>query len=220
MRCELRDERGFTLVELLVTMSILSVVMALITGSAIFLQRSINQTDQRFDDLAQARLAMDATSKWLRSAVTVDRAGTTADTQPFLEARRGVVDLMANVGITDGTNAPKRVRLEIVNGGELREQVWSGTVNAAGQWTQSGAARTRIIARGVTGSQLFTYFDDAGTSLTPAGTADMSEADREQVRRVGIDITVEQAPGVDIPPSRLTNRVTLPNQYYFDGRGT
>lgn len=218
----LRDDRGFTLVELLVTMSILSVVMALITGSAIFLQRSINETDQRFDDLAQTRLAMDATSKWLRSAITVDRvrtgASTVTYTQPFVQARRSAVELMANVRLDSGVGAgaPKRVRLDIVNGDELREQVWAGTINASGVWQQSGLTSSRIVARGLTNAQLFTFFTDDGTELTPAGDTDLTVAQREQVRRVGIDIAVQQEPNVDVPVSELRSRVTLPNQLYFD----
>lgn len=220
---QLRDERGFTLVELLVTMSILSVVMALVTGSAIFLQRSINETDQRFDDLAQTRLAMDATTKWVRSAITVERvrtAGTTTViyTQPFLQARRSAVELMANVRLDSGAGAgaPKRVRLDIVNGDELREQVWTGTIHSSGDWRQSGLASSRIIARGLTDTQMFTHFAEDGTSLTPAGDTDLTVAQREQVRRVGIDIAVQQEPNVDVPVSELRSRVTLPNQLYFD----
>jgi len=215
----LDDDRGFTLVELLVTMSIFSVVMALLTGSAIFLQRSINETDQRFDDLAQARVTMDATSKWLRSAITVERAGSTIDTQPFTEARRSRVDFIANVRVGGASSAPRRVVLEVVNGNQLREQVWRGTINAAGEWSQTGSPITRILARGLTDTRLFTYFDADGTDLTPSTDTAMPEAAREQIRRVGIAISVRQAPNVGVPASQLTTRVTLPNQFYFDAEG-
>jgi prepilin-type N-terminal cleavage/methylation domain-containing protein len=216
MISRLRDDRGFTLVELLVTMTLLSVVMALITGSAIFLQRSLNETDQRFDDLAQARLAMDVSTKWLRSAVTVARTDTTEDTQPFTQATRARVDFMANVGLSGASGAPQRVELQIVNGNQLREQVWRGVITAGGEWQPSGAPRTRTVARGLTTSQLFTFFDDAGADLTPAGATNMTVVDRERIRRVGIAISVRQAPVIDVPPSQLNNRVALPNQYYFN----
>lgn len=219
MRTRMDDDRGFTLVELLVTMSILAVVMALVTGSTIFLQRSINQTDQRFDDLGQARVAMDAASKWVRSAITVERASSTIDTQPFAEARRSRVDLIANVAVGGASGAPRRVVLDVVNGNQLREQVWRGTINAAGEWGQSGSPTTRILARGLIDSRLFTFFDADGDELTPAGDTAMSEAACEQIRRVGIAISVQQAPNVDAPPSQLSNRVTLPNQFYFDAEG-
>lgn len=209
----LRDDHGFTLVELLVTMSLLSVVMGLITGSAIFLQRSINETDQRFDDLAQARLAMDASTKWARSAVTV-----VPYSQPFLEARSNRVEFLANVDVGGVNAAPKQVRLQ-VSGGRFEERVFDGQL-VSGGWTQSGSARTRVIARGVTnGNTLFRYFDANGVELTN-GTNNLSESVRRRIRSVGIDITVQQAPGVNVPPSRLTNRVLLPNQFYFDAEGT
>jgi hypothetical protein len=167
-------------------------------------------------DLAQARLAMDASTKWLRSAVTVGRTDTTEDTQPFTQASRTRVDFMANVGVSGASGVPQRVELEVVNGDELQEQVWRGVITASGEWQPSGASRTRIVARGLMDPELFTFFDDAGTELTPAGTANMSVADRERIRRVGVDLSVQRAPALDVPPSQLRNQLTLPNQYYFD----
>lgn len=206
----LHDERGFTLVELMVTMSILSIVMALITGTTIFLQRSINETDQRYDDLGQARVAMDATTKWVRSAITV-----APFTQPFSIARRSQVTLLTNVDVGGGT-PPRRVDLRVV-GGALQEQVWAGTINGSGNWQLAGGApRTRTIARGVTSTQPFTFFDVDGNDITPANDRVLTPAEMELVRRVGIAVTVQQQPNVDVPPSQLRNRVVLPNQFYFD----
>jgi prepilin-type N-terminal cleavage/methylation domain-containing protein len=205
-----RDERGFTLVELLVTMTILSVVMALITGTAIFLQRSINETDQRYDDLAQARLAMDTTTKWVRSAITVDPF-----TQPFNVARPSQVRLLANVDVAGGV-PPQLVDLRVVNGA-LQEQVWTGTINGSGDWQVASATpRTRTIAHGVTSTTPFTFFDADGNDITPATDRLLTQAEMELVRRVGFAVTVQQQPNLDVPPSQLRNRVVLPNQFYFD----
>ena len=221
MRRSLRDDRGFTLVELLVTMSILSVVMALITGSVIFLQRSINETDQRLDDLAQSRLAMDATTMWLRGAVTIAGDSTTGGRQPFTLTQRRRVDFFSNVRTTDasGDPAPQRVRLEVINGGQLQERVWSGRIIANGSWVQTGAPRTRIIARGISDDQPFTYFDADANEITPSSEGNLSQAQREAVRYVGINVVVQQDPGVDVPPSQLSSRVALPNLFYdsWDG---
>lgn len=209
----MHDEPGITLVELMVTMSILSVVMVLIVSSAIFLQRSIDETDQRFDDLGQARLAMDATSKWLRSAITADPFS-----QPFSVARRSQVTLLGNVNIGGGA-PPQRVELRVV-GGELQERVWAGTINGSGAWqVAAGAPRTRVLARGVTNTQPFTFFDVDGNDITPANDRLLTSAEMAAVRRVGFDVIVQQQPNIDIPPSELRNRVVLPNQFYFDAEG-
>jgi prepilin-type N-terminal cleavage/methylation domain-containing protein len=214
----LREERGFTLVELLVTMGVLSIVMALITGSAIFLQRSVRQTEQRFDDLAQARLAMDATSKWLRGAVTIERGDTSeSDRDPFTQAMRRRVDFITSV-TTGNTadDAPQRVRLEVTNQEELEERVWPGRVNANGIWTQAGGPRSRIIARGLVDGEPFSFFDAEGNEITPAGEGNLTQAEREAIRYVGINIVVQQEPAVDTPAAQLNSRVALPNQFYFD----
>jgi prepilin-type N-terminal cleavage/methylation domain-containing protein len=221
MRGRLDDERGFTLVELLVTMSILALAMALITGSAIFLQRAVRQTQQRLDDLAQARLAMDATTMWLRGAVTAERSDTAEDRQPFTLTQRRRVDFLSNVRATDasGDPAPQRVRLEVTPAGELEERVWPGRINAAGQWTQAGGPRTRIIARGIAEEHPFTFFDADGNEITPTSEGNLTQAEREAVRYVGVNVVVQQSPGVDVPPSQLSSRVGLPNQFFYDVEG-
>lgn len=206
----MHGDRGLTLVELLVTISLLTVVMTALTGSVIVLQRVVNETDQRLDDLAQARLAMDASTKWVRSAVTVAPFSS-----PFLEARADRVDLLANIDVAGG-GAPKRVVLQVVNGDELQEQVWDGAFDSDDEWQQSGTPRTRVIARGVTNATaLFTFVAEDGTDLTD-GTTNLSAADREAIRRVGIDVTVRQDPVLDVGASELRNVVWLPNQFYFD----
>lgn len=213
IRARAHRDDGFTLVELLVTMSILAVVMMVITSATIFLQRSINETDQRFDDLAQARLAMDAGSKWVRSAITAQPF-----TQPFTVAQRSQVTLLANIGVAGGT-PPQRVELAVVDGG-LRERVWQGTIDSNGDWQQAAAApRVRVIARGVTSAEPFTFETADGTDITPADDTPLTAAERDTVRRVGIAITVQQQPNVDIPASELRNTVALPNQFYFDAEG-
>ncbi|HSK98434.1 MAG TPA: prepilin-type N-terminal cleavage/methylation domain-containing protein [Euzebyales bacterium] len=215
----LRDEGGVTLVELLVTMSILSVVMLLITGSAIFLQRTMRLTEQRFDDLAQARLAMDATTLWLRGAVTIERDDTgAADRDPFTQAMRWRVDFISNVRTTtaSGNPAPQRVRLEVTTNGELEETVWSGRLNPNGHWTQFGQPQRRIVARGVIEDQPFTFFDEAGNEITPDSSGNLSQAGREAIRYVGVNVVVQQDAGAGVPASQLRNRVRLPNQFYYD----
>jgi hypothetical protein len=127
---------------------------------------------------------------------------------------------MANVGLSGVAGAPQRVELQVVNGDELQERVWRGVITGGGEWQPSGVTRTRIVARGLTSTQLFRFFDDAGTELTPAGTANMPVANRARIRRVGVDLSVQQAPAFDVPPSQLRNQLTLPNQYYFDDEGS
>lgn len=210
MRGEVARDDGLTLVELLVAMSILAVVMAMVTGSTIFLQRSINETDQRFDDLGQARVAMDATSKWVRSAVTV-----APFTQPFFDARADRIDLLTNVDVAGGA-APRRVAIDVVNGDQLRERIWQGTFDVNDEWRQVGTPTTRIIARGVVNTtDLFTYLDADGVDMTN-GTTSLTTDERDRIRRIGIDVAVQQDQVLDVPPIELSNVVWVANQFYFD----
>lgn len=204
------DDRGVTLVELMVTITILAVVMLAMATAAILIQRSANETDQRFDDLAQARLAMDATTRWLRGATTIPPRS-----DPFWVARRDEVEFISDVaGVGDAD--PERVELKVVNGDELRERVWVGDIRPNGRWRSVGAPRDRIVARGVTnGDQLFRFYDPDGAELDP-GSGNLHQDLRELVFRVEVDYEVQQAPNLDVAPAELTNTVRLPNQSFLD----
>jgi prepilin-type N-terminal cleavage/methylation domain-containing protein len=67
MRRRLRDERGMTLVELIVAMGILSIVMLVLTTTLSSIQRAVVEEDVRIRLNDQARLAMQSIDRLVRS---------------------------------------------------------------------------------------------------------------------------------------------------------
>jgi len=67
MRRRLADERGMTLVELVVAMSILSIVMLVMTTTLSSIQRAVVEEDVRIRLNDQARLAMQSIDRLVRS---------------------------------------------------------------------------------------------------------------------------------------------------------
>lgn len=76
LAARLRDERGFTLVELITTMGILAVVLSGITTLFVAGTRSQADLDRRFQALTQLRLGLDKLRKDVHSACyAVDTSG-------------------------------------------------------------------------------------------------------------------------------------------------
>lgn len=73
----LRDERGFTLVELIVTMTVLAIILGGISALFVAGTRSQADLDRRFQALTQLRLGLDKLRKDVHSACSaVDATGT------------------------------------------------------------------------------------------------------------------------------------------------
>jgi prepilin-type N-terminal cleavage/methylation domain-containing protein len=219
LRVAARDDRGFTMVELMVTVALLAVVMTAATGMLITFQRTVSTTTTRFDDLGSARVALNNIQQSLRTAVLLDPSHPNASA--FLTATPDRVEFYANLDVTGPSGGPRLVRYERV-GGEIRESVTYGTVSS-GAFSPSGPAQTRVLARNATSTvPLFQYFDADADPLDPvsAGSSGVvSTAHRPLIRNVLVDVRVASRSadgphGVD--PTQLRNRVVVPNLYYKD----
>lgn len=219
---KLRGDGGFSLSELLVTMTLLSVVLSIAVTSFIVLHRAIDETDQRFDDLGVARVVMDATTKSLRAAVAVGQCD-----HPFGLARPDAVLVTSNVDVAAG-NPARRVHFERTADDALIQTFLSGDVDGDGDIDGDGdcddadwfggsvTSQRMLVPAGGVAEFTITYFDHTGTVLTN-GDADLSATDKAEVLRVEIDIAVRQEPRGDVAAAHLRNRVWLPNRYYDNG---
>ena len=220
-RLDPRREEGFTLVELLVTISILALVMGAVTTAVVATQRTVRETDQRYTDLGEARVAMNATSRNVRTAIRLN-PGDPA----FIDAGPEHLEFYANVDV--GAGDPKRVRLD-VQGDDLLETVEDGTVgsgagaNPVRTWTGDGAPRTRTIARNLTnptdGEPLFEYFAQGASTPFATPGDQLPAADQGDVRQVRIELRVDSDAVPDVAETVLANRVRIPNFYFVNTPG-
>lgn len=224
-----RDD-GLTLVELSVTMLILGIlttaVMVLVNGT----QRLTVQNNTRVDQINASRVAVEAISKSLRTAVLPSQVGATCpdgvpETDPrcvlaasqaaFLQGTGTSVQFYGNLNNVNNTVGPSRVTYS-VSGGNLVETIQPPDAHAADSFAYrycdpgpSCAVRTRTLATGVqTGSPIFTYYDASGTRIN---RATLTAADLEKVDAVDIVVTVKAASTVGAPATTFVQRVSLPN---------
>ncbi len=188
-RLQDRQDEGFTLVELLVVMAILTMLMGAVTTTMITTQRSVADDSSRLGNAGQAIVASEAITKTLRTAILprqLEGTCTTCDVAAFISGDARRMSFYANLnnnGVVDGsgytTDGPVKVSYAVSTAGDLTETVQRPDAHLPNDFNftwcnpalSSCAKSVRTVATGVsTTATLFTYYDKAGTTLaTPSG---------------------------------------------------
>ena len=181
-----RRDDGFTLIEMMVTLGLIGLVVGILMVFTTGTLRNARHTDGQQTDLRAAQVALDATSRSLRSAVSIN---TLPVTLAFPAASAKSVSFYANNGTVTGpvTNAGPTLKRIYVNTADstLVEESTPATINPLGSatpYTWSTANMTsRVLARNVlnpqprrpdlagaqtAGGPVFSYFDRSG-ALVP-----------------------------------------------------
>lgn len=208
-----RDESGITLVELMVTIGLLSIVLGVVTQGFLSVMNATTGGALRLENLGEARLLMDNMTKDLRTAV---RLGSTSS--PFLLADDREVTFYGNLNLS--TSCPKKIHLYVDSQSRLIEEVTepdSGGTPPSCAYT--GTSKKRFVGRYVanpTSVPIFTYYYDNGTTdvaFTAAQTP-LSAADLLPVNGVGIHLSVRKPTNYSVADTTLINKVRLPNVDY------
>lgn len=173
-----RGDSGVTLVELLVTIFLMALVMALVTGM-VQSSRGVLVTERaRSNDLGVAFPAMDQIQRSVRAIATpasggvaVTEASATRITYFTLAGTNAQPAPTASV--TERASAqPRRVTLELdTAAGELRMTTVPATLSSTDAWVYTGTGQDRVLATGIVNdgsTPLFGYLDDMRTPITGA----------------------------------------------------
>ncbi|MGN6245421.1 MAG: PilW family protein [Motilibacteraceae bacterium] len=225
-RSGFRSDEGVSLIELLVTMVLLSLALGMFTTWFIGMQRSATGYSARIADLGDARLAVDAMTKDVRMAIS-----PTAATSPFLPTTSSSrLDLYVNrpTGLPDLVTY--RFAAEPAGTVQLVRTVTPGLAAPAGSpagtmptWPAAGA-RTQVLVRGLPAASAgspFTFYDQQGATQPPCGgsattgcASPISVADAlagpDVVGAVGIDLVVAGRPEL-AKGTEVVSRVRLVN---------
>jgi type II secretory pathway pseudopilin PulG len=240
LRDRARDERGITITEVVVVVSLLTVVLGFVLAGFVNIQNVAAGASLRMQNLDEARILMDAVSRDLRTAARLSATTSPFDvgasgmptvpapgfgsTAPYASAKE--VWFFANLSLsgTAPNPCPDVVHLYVdtaVSPPVLKEQVLpaaaGGTPPAC---TYSGAYTTRLLGKYVANpasQPVFTYYydDAAGTPTAfPTASTPLSASDRLQVTMVGITMAIRQSTNFSVPYTTVVNRVRLPNVDY------
>jgi prepilin-type N-terminal cleavage/methylation domain-containing protein len=200
-----RDERGMTLVELMMASALLSLVLAASSAALVSYQRTAASSDIRLENLTEAQAIMDIVSRDIRTA-TRPAAGES----PFLVASANEVRFYANLRTVTG---PKLVRLYVDSGtGRVIEEAIEPTGAPPYSYTSTPVVRVvgRHFANAAT-QPLLTYVDDEGNVLSGSPlTADQ----RLQIDSVRIDLSIRKSTSLSVRATTVRTTVRLPNVEY------
>lgn len=227
----LAEQSGATsLIEMMVVLGILSLILATATETLILGQRQSGSTAIRLDNSAQARVAMEAVGKGLRTTVLpaqlLDASCSTCGADAaFISADKASVTFYGNLN-NDNAVGPSRIRYELLDNatkryGYLVETIWRPiaganftysfcAIGAAGCTPQSTRTLAMGLPRPATSPQIFTYYGNAGQLITGlplvAGSASLALVDS-----IDVTMSVRTSSAYKTPATSLVLRVALPN---------
>jgi len=215
------DERGITLVELLVAMS-LSLIVLTIAGSFLVASQKASVTAASVSQNTRAAsVAMNEIGRVLRAA-TDNPVPTGDDSQyAFQYASATSVRFFAYVNLDSTLSKPVQVQLTLdPTTKRLTETKWNGAAVsgnssyfafplASGPTLSATATSRRTLASSVVNTVAFT-FRDASDNPLGSSTSPVAAADLPNIRTVSITMTVG-AGSTDPNAVTLTNTASLPN---------
>jgi prepilin-type N-terminal cleavage/methylation domain-containing protein len=210
---------GFTLTELVVVMFILGVVLAVVQTTMVMTSRTVSDNNLRVSQTEQARAAMDAMSRSLRTAVLPAQLGGTCsacNVAAFVQATSTSVQFYADVDNDQNLVGPSRVTYVVTASGDLTETVQPPDAHAPDNRSYTYCAPgpgcpvvSRVLARNVQAtSPVFAYYDRTGAALA---VVPLTAAELAAVDSVDLVLTVRGARTQHVNPVTVTERVTLPN---------
>lgn len=193
-----RKESGFTLVESLVTLSIVSSVLVLVglLGRDVFAFRSGIST--ALSTQADARRILRPFADEIRAAAYSENGG-----YPIAETASSSISFYSDI---DHDDVVELVRY-LVEGGELKKVVWE----PSGSPAVYGSPATSTLVRGVIASTtIFSYYGEGydGTASTSAIAFPVSPA---EIRSVRIWVSVDEDPIRPPGPAALSTTATVRN---------
>ncbi len=203
-----RDQRGqSSMVEIVATLMLLSIVLAVLFASVNNAQQAIGGEERRLVNLDEARTLMDVTTKDLRTAARL-QAGTPA------VAAGTDSDITFYANLNNTTGGPRKVRIYVDSAKTLISQFWSPDAGStAPNYTYTGAAKLRYVGRYVanpSNQPIFQYFDSDGNQLaTP-----LSSSSLLAVYSIRVTLVVRKQTTLPLRAVTVVNQVRLPNVDY------
>ena len=205
------DEDGFSLIELLVGISILAIVGSIVTSTMIVTMQTSEGVENTAASAAAARTAESRVLSLLRSAVPPSSSSTTQPPAIYAASDWGM-GFYSQHGL-DPRSPANRVVLFVNNEGELIERITTPS-GSGPDWTYSSAnQRERVIASGVTSPSIFQFFDQVGPATSPmpitGGWLTSAQLDTVVSMRVEIVLDADESPRTG--PVTISSRIELRN---------
>jgi prepilin-type N-terminal cleavage/methylation domain-containing protein len=197
-----REDSGFSIIEMVVTIMVLSIVMTVIFGTVLNLLNASNTFKERTQQQADTRFTIDTLVRDLRQAY-YGQAGTpsvspasTARSITFYSPDRGVpyfrLRLITYTLLAGSTTLTRQVTTSTNDS--------LAVVGTATPWAFPGSLGPIVpVLRGVTNTSVFTYKNQADATPTAL----------DPLQAVQIDLVVVQSPATSPTPQTYHTQVNL-----------
>jgi prepilin-type N-terminal cleavage/methylation domain-containing protein len=194
----LRADDGFTLTELMVTIVLVSVLMAFVLATMTRLYGTVTDNDVRTQSLNTASTAMDAITRQIRTAISVEEAGGGVQYAEATPSRVTVYTL-------SGTDAKKVTFTVDAQGRLVQDTVLPDAADCDSKCTYTkNAATTRVLATSVRNQAALFEYRLADTTWV-ATAADFDT--RAKIRAVRVRLEVLTNGNRKVAPVSLDNTV-------------
>jgi hypothetical protein len=218
------DEAGLTLVELVITMMILTIVLGFVFASFGSLLWTTEKGEIRLQNLDEARTIMNGITKDIRTATRWDPVsspfgtGNPSDpTAPGLANSRELI-FYANLDPATAPAGPRRIRIYVDGTFRLMQEVTRPNSTCAAPFTctyPSSPTVTRVLGYYVPATgPIFSFFDDSTTTPTQLTSTPLSAADLLRVGQIQVTLTIQKPTNINVPGSTVINQVRMPNVDY------
>jgi len=213
----LRDERGFGLAELVVTIFITGIVVTLVVTLFTNVSRTFTRENSATASTNAAALGMDEITRVVRSGTEIGVSGSLLNDPVFVSADKESVTLYAFIDTDSVRSVPVKVRFSINADRKLIETRWASYALPGGYWgfqsvEQSSRFITSYIVAPAAGEKsLFTYYKADGTELVIPTSGTLTANERRSIAAVQVTMTVQADTTARANPVTLRNTVGIPN---------
>ena len=224
LRTRMSEQGGFSLPELLVSITLMAIISVAVATSVVAVNRSLGTANATMRDVQSARNAVERVGQLLRGAVAIDGDLARSDSAVIQGSPTDVTFYTLTATDPSNDENPIRFRLRVDTGTAdcpttcLVEERTDPVPTAGGVPTYLGAAVRRVVVRDLvldaaTGAPgpVFRYWshfdtgvadDRCGREVIP-GPAGLSDVDRRDVDSMSFTIVVREDVGYESSPSTL-----------------
>jgi prepilin-type N-terminal cleavage/methylation domain-containing protein len=214
------DDRGISMIELIVAMAILLIIITLVVGAYSSTVRSLGVSNSLNKNSEQASNGMNESAREIRAA-TSNPVVNAANDPAVVAATNESVTIYAYVNLQSASvQQPEMVRLRVDSTTRaFKEDIWPATQNAAGYWIfpspTTTPTNTRILCTYVTpysGSGPYTFTYLAGTTpLVVPTTGTFTTAQLNSITSIQLTLTVQTNLTNANQSVTLQNTIGMPN---------
>lgn len=213
----LTADRGITMVELLVSMLLLSVVMTIVVALLVSITNAAALSQGIDASSKTAANAMNELAQVVRNGAPVPVKNNIVPQPAFVSAEPEALTIHSVLDSAGSILVPVKVGFTVNAKRQLIEHRWTATVSDGYySWPTGAVMKSRNLSGSLLipeagGTPLFTYLDSLGNPLTMGTGNKLTAANLAKVRSVTITMRVEAEGGATGEIIELVNTIGVPN---------